>query len=76
MLFPWVLFSGGKSRSGEVVKVGVSGENPELCALLPAALQVLCVPPLQRLRGLPRDAAAQVPVPHGACPAAQEDAGR
>ena len=35
MLFPCVLFSGGKSRSGEVVKVGVSDENSELCALFP-----------------------------------------
>lgn len=35
MLFPWVLFSGGKSRPGEVVKVRVSGEDSELCALFP-----------------------------------------
>lgn len=35
MLFPWVQLSGGKSGPGEVVRVRVSEEDSELCALFP-----------------------------------------
>lgn len=42
----------------------------------PAEVQVLGVQTIQRLCGVPRDAAAEVPVSYGASPAPKEDVGR
>lgn len=50
--------------------------SPSRWGRSPAALWGLREPPVQRLRGFPRPAAPEVPLPHGAGPAAQEDAGR